>query len=269
MHIYVGIPLRGRGEAIRRLIPKVLLQQQVASMEMYRLLSAAVAAAALLQSCQALKVSDRSVPVEEHRVERLALRNSRARTRPDEANRTRTRPEHLERPTRASRKDGLAQNHTRGATQTPVQHSEATGHLETATVHAVPKQVSGNVNALLTDAKSYLGTPYAWGGTTKSGMDCSGFVQTAYKSIGVELPRIAGDQYRAGTPVQRNALQPGDLVFFKSPRSSGIAHTGIVFAVNGDDVQFIHSASSVGVTFSKLNDYYWRDYYAGACRILK
>ncbi|MDH3198087.1 MAG: C40 family peptidase, partial [Candidatus Krumholzibacteria bacterium] len=68
-------------------------------------------------------------------------------------------------------------------------------------------------NAVLEEAQRYLGAPYRNGGTTQSGIDCSGLSWAVYKSFGVALPRTSSAQSRFGAPVDRTALRPGDLVF--------------------------------------------------------
>jgi len=83
--------------------------------------------------------------------------------------------------------------------------------------------VSGNTGsvtgaAVVASAEKYLGVPYVWGGTTAQGLDCSGLVQKAYGDLGIQLPRIAADQAKSGTPVASLAdAQPGDLLGFGSP----------------------------------------------------
>ncbi|MEU2787751.1 C40 family peptidase [Streptomyces sp. NPDC007100] len=77
-------------------------------------------------------------------------------------------------------------------------------------------------------AMAQLGKPYAWGGNGPYAFDCSGLVQQAYQRAGISLPRVAGAQYRAATPVTRSQLRRGDLVFWSSNgASSGIHHVAI------------------------------------------
>lgn len=66
---------------------------------------------------------------------------------------------------------------------------------------------------IVTTAARFLGTPYLWGGLTPFGYDCSGLVQMVFGFYGIRLPRDSKDQRKEGVPVERSALQPGDLVF--------------------------------------------------------
>ena len=77
-------------------------------------------------------------------------------------------------------------------------------------------------------AQSLVGTPYVWGGTSASGVDCSGLVDLAYKSIGVNLPRVSYQQANAGRRVALGSLQAGDLVAWNnSTRNPGADHIAI------------------------------------------
>ena len=93
----------------------------------------------------------------------------------------------------------------------------------------------GQADRLISAARQYLGVPYLWGGTDPTkGLDCSGFVQRAFKDIGIELPRVSADQARAGRPVASLAeARPGDLVAFDWSRERpGIDHIGIYIGDN-------------------------------------
>ena len=89
---------------------------------------------------------------------------------------------------------------------------------------------SASGEAVVDAAKKYVGVPYVFGGTNPAtGLDCSGLVQRAYKDLGIELPRIAADQARQGTPVASLAqAKPGDLLAFNNP----VDHIAI-YAGNG------------------------------------
>ena len=90
------------------------------------------------------------------------------------------------------------------------------------------------INSLIDTAKSYIGTPYVYGGSTPSGFDCSGFVKYVYGQIGISLSRTSYTQANEGTYVAYEDLMPGDIVCFGS---GSISHVGIYVG----DGQFIHS----------------------------
>ena len=116
---------------------------------------------------------------------------------------------------------------------------------------------------ILTGAMQYMGVPYIFGGTTPYGFDCSGYVQYVFAQAGISIPRTADVQYEVGTPVNREELIPGDLVFFET-YTYGASHVGI-YVGNGD---FIHASSSGGVKISSLNASYYNSHYIGSRRIV-
>ena len=116
-------------------------------------------------------------------------------------------------------------------------------------------------------AEKYLGTPYHFGGTTRRGFDCSGFVWRVYQDLGhSNFPRESSQlMYDRGRPVSRNSLREGDLVFFRDPKNrKKINHVGIYIS----DDRFIHSSSTRGVAYSTFSDDYWKKYLVGFKRLL-
>jgi cell wall-associated NlpC family hydrolase len=114
-------------------------------------------------------------------------------------------------------------------------------------------------------AEEFLGAPYRFGGTTPRGVDCSGLVYSVYRDFGIALPRRSSDQAQFGARIGRSELQPGDLVFFTTGRSSAISHVGI-YAGRGE---FIHASTrSRRVKFDRLDNKYFRARYVSARRVL-
>lgn len=116
-------------------------------------------------------------------------------------------------------------------------------------------------------AKRFLGLPYLWGGRSSFGFDCSGFTQMLVRARGINMPRDADLQaaWSGVTPVERNDLQPGDLLFFGSS-AKDIAHTGMYIG----DGQFIHDTTHAHpvIQISRLDDQPWTRILV-ACRRVK
>jgi cell wall-associated NlpC family hydrolase len=124
---------------------------------------------------------------------------------------------------------------------------------------------SGIGNSLIATAKTFLGSPYVWGGETTAGFDCSSFTQYVMKQNGITLPRTAAEQFAIGTPIDRDNLQIGDLIFFTTYKP-GASHVGFYMGNN----QFIHDSSAAKqVTISNLTDKFYTDHYIGARRYTK
>lgn len=110
----------------------------------------------------------------------------------------------------------------------------------------------------------WKGTPYLYGGNSRHGIDCSAFVQRTFaERLGYKLPRTTLAQAQQGAKIPKKALQPGDIVFFKTGRNS--RHNGIYIGNN----QFMHASSSKGITISNLKNDYWQKTYWTAIRIPK
>jgi cell wall-associated NlpC family hydrolase len=150
-----------------------------------------------------------------------------------------------------------AQVRARAAEQAPAAESlvGAGGVTSEGQTVAPPSRYGGVVGI----AMQFLGVPYKWGGASPStGFDCSGFTMYVYAQVGVSLPHYTGAQWAMGTPVSREQLQPGDLVFF-----NGLGHMGIYVGGNS----FIHAPHTGDVVkISSMTGWYAQTY-VGARRL--
>jgi cell wall-associated NlpC family hydrolase len=113
-------------------------------------------------------------------------------------------------------------------------------------------------SSVVSIAEQYLGVPYRWGGASPSGFDCSGLVMYVFAQVGVSLPHSSYAQYGMGSPVSRDQLQPGDLVFF-----DGLGHVGI-YVGGGSFIHAPHTGDVVKI--SSISGWY-ASTYVGARRI--
>lgn len=122
---------------------------------------------------------------------------------------------------------------------------------------------------IIDTATTFLGTKHVMGGMTKAGIDCSGLIYTAFKSAGMELPRVSRDQATKGQPIDRTQLRHGDLLFFGTGSPGRINHVGIVTQTDQEGgLKFIHTSTSKGVMVSALSSSYWSRVFLEARRVL-
>lgn len=143
----------------------------------------------------------------------------------------------------------------RGPSGVPVEvdrHTTFVTEESPSAVTTTPMAASGRVRTILDEIERWYGTPYVYGGTTRSGADCSGFTQSVYRTAGVEIPRRASRQAAAAANVSRRNLRAGDLVFFNTV-GTGISHVGIYLG----DGHFAHAATSRGVVRESMAHPYY------------
>ncbi|NBJ69967.1 MULTISPECIES: NlpC/P60 family protein [Clostridia] len=115
-------------------------------------------------------------------------------------------------------------------------------------------------STIVETARTQMGTPYVWGGTSPNGFDCSGFIQYVFQEEGITIPRTVSEIYNFSKPIAEPSV--GDLVFFETYKP-GPSHMGI-YVGNGS---FIHAGESKGVEVSKMSNTYWQERYIGATRV--
>lgn len=111
------------------------------------------------------------------------------------------------------------------------------------------------------------GVPFKAGGTTIKGFDSSGYVQHVYGKYGVKLPRNSAEIYKKGSPVAKDQLKKGDLVFYNTTGKKG--NTISFVAIYLDKGQMIGVSTKNGVSIIDMNNSYWKTKYVGAKRIIK
>ena len=153
-----------------------------------------------------------------------------------------------------------ASNQQRHFQSLPIQSEAVLDPDDVAPEIAAPVAVpTARYDGVVGIAMQYLGVPYRWGGADPSGFDCSGFSMYVYAQVGVSLPHHAASQYGLGTPVSRDQLEAGDLVFF-----NGLGHMGIYIG-GGSFIHAPHTGDVVKI--SNLSDSWYASTWVGARRL--
>lgn len=122
---------------------------------------------------------------------------------------------------------------------------------------------------IIKHAKTFEGTRYKFGGTTKKGMDCSGLVYTSFAKENIALPRISRDMAKQGERISLLKVEEGDLVFFQTNKSKNVInHVGLVVYNKSGVLKFIHSTTSRGVIISEISEAYWNSAFVEARRVI-
>lgn len=139
----------------------------------------------------------------------------------------------------------------------------ASSRPPSAPVPAPSPNATDTEQRLRASADQWYGTPYDFGGTSMTGIDCSAFVQVLYRDVlGVPVPRTTKQQAQTGRAVPVDEVQPGDLVFFRPARKQ--RHVGVYLG----DGEFAHASESQGVMISRLQEVYWQENYWMTRRLL-
>ncbi len=111
--------------------------------------------------------------------------------------------------------------------------------------------------------KGWIGTPYKYGGNTKAGTDCSGFVRAVFlEAYGIDLARSTLELLSLVQPISKSAIERGDLVFFEIEKAMEY-HVGIYMG----NQEFVHASSKKGVMVSRLDEPYFDRRYHAAGRV--
>lgn len=121
---------------------------------------------------------------------------------------------------------------------------------------------------IIDSAKTYVGTPYHYGGMSKNGIDCSALIYRVFQKNNFLVPRTSIAQSELGEKVKPKKADIGDLIFFRTTRRKRISHVGIVVENHSGDIKFIHASSSKGVMISSLEEAYFKKRFVKIKRLI-
>ena len=137
------------------------------------------------------------------------------------------------------------------------------------TVSKPDKINNSTIRNVVKYAKTFEGTRYKFGGTTKKGMDCSGLIYTSFQKENIALPRVSRDMAKKGQRITLSKASAGDLLFFQTNKSRNVInHVGLVVESNSGELKFIHATTSRGVIISSIKERYWNNAFVEARRII-
>ncbi|MEU0376709.1 C40 family peptidase [Streptomyces cyaneofuscatus] len=184
-----------------------------------------------------------------------AVRKAEAEKKAEAAAKARAEAEAKERAERASR---TAERTTLSAPSSSSSGNSASAPASSS-VPSSSSNATGSAAAIVAFAKAQVGDAYVSGGTGPNAWDCSGLVQAAYRTVGIDLPRVSQSQSTAGTQVSLDNLQPGDILYW------GGAGSAYHVAIYVGDGQFVGAQNSSTGTVQRSMDY---DRPSGAVRVL-
>lgn len=145
----------------------------------------------------------------------------------------------------------------------------ATLFMPSCASHRAANAREEKVDKVIAAARTFIGTPYKYGGTTRSGLDCSGLLLNSFRAVNVTLPRTSEAQSKFGKDVKVKEVLPGDLLFFATGKKKNeITHVGLVVDVKRKDVKFIHASTSLGVVETNLDTEYYKTRFRKARRVI-
>lgn len=156
-----------------------------------------------------------------------------------------------------------------GAVRFPNREVEKSATSRNLKSNTSGKKKTALVENILSDAETYLGTPYKLGGMSHSGIDCSGLLYKVFEKNSLTIPRRSIDQSQEGKSISIREIKEGDLLFFATGKDRIVTHSGIVHSVENDgEIKFIHASTSRGVMISSLNNVYWNKAFLFARRVI-